>query len=396
MKIGIIGNGFVGKATKLLKCDAITILVYDIRTDACEPLGTTLDDMETCDLVFLCLPTPINHNGCCYTDILTDVVSKLSNPYKVIRSTVPIGYSESIGCFFMPEFLTEANWKEDFITSKQWVFGLCNSIAINFEFRRRITKLFCLAMDAGSIESSEIVWMTNSEAEYLKLAKNCFLAAKVGIFNELYQLAKAKNINYDVVKGVLKMDPRIGTTHMNVPGINGKFGYGGTCFPKDTHSLYNQFQANNVPSYYFQTRLIRNEMVDRKEREWAVDYWRTTIPTDKKISLIISDEVETDTINRLLNDGNIVILLTSNHTIQNPNFLIKYADMTNKQFFPRLDNIYYLLDNKDSTYEDIKASSMKIFNLIDLLETHKCSLTIKKDMATNNILSKYQYNITIL
>ena len=212
----------------------------------------------------------------------------------------------------------------------------------------------------------------------------------------MYQLAKAKNINYDAVKGVLKMDPRIGTTHMNVPGINGKFGYGGTCFPKDTHSLYNQFQANNVPSYYFQTSLIRNEMVDRKEREWAVDYWRTTIPTDKKISLIISDEIETDIINRLLNDDNIVILLTSNHAIQNPNFLIKYADMTNKQFFPRLDNIYYLLDNKDSTYEDIKASSIKIFNLIDLLETHKCSLTIRKDMATNNILSKYQYNITIL
>lgn len=400
MKIGIIGNGFVGKATKLLKCDAITILVYDIRAEACEPLGTTLDDMETCDLVFLCLPTPINHNGCCYTNILTDVVSKISNPYKVIRSTVPIGYSESVGCFFMPEFLTEANWKEDFITSKHWVFGLCNSLAINFEFKRRITKLFSLAMDAGSIESSEIVWMTNSEAEFLKLAKNCFLAAKVGIFNELYQLAKAKNIDYDMVKSVLRMDPRIGTTHMNVPGINGKFGYGGTCFPKDTHSLYNQFQANNVPSYYFQTSLVRNETVDRREREWAVDYWRTTIPTDKKISLIISDEIETDTINRLLNDDNIVILLTSNHTIentiQNPNFLIKYADMTNKQFFPRLDNIYYLLDYKDSTYEDIKASSIKIFNLIDLLETHKCFLTIKRDLATNNILSKYQYNITIL
>lgn len=86
MQIGIIGNGFVGKATKLLKSVSINVIVYDIRAEACEPLGTTLNDIELCDLIFICLPTPLNHDGKFYTKIIEDTISKINNPYKIIRS----------------------------------------------------------------------------------------------------------------------------------------------------------------------------------------------------------------------------------------------------------------------------------------------------------------------
>jgi len=293
VKIGIVGNGFVGKATKLLKCDLVEILVYDIRPEACEPPGTTLNDLESCDLIFYCLPTPINHDSSCYTKILEEAIPQLKNPFKIIRSTVPVGFSQSQTCFFMPEFLTEANWSSDFINSTHWIFGLLENLTnnpeikkLNNKFMEKITQLFTNSQQLGSIKSSQIYWMSNSEAEFLKLAKNCFLAAKVGIMNELYQFAQAKGVDYNNIKSMLKLDPRIGTTHLNVPGINNLFGYGGTCFPKDTHSLYSQFQKSDIPSYYFQTSLIRNEYMDRKEREWATDYWRTTIPTNQTISLV--------------------------------------------------------------------------------------------------------------
>jgi UDP-glucose 6-dehydrogenase len=154
----------------------------------------------------------------------------------------------------MPEFLTEANWKKDFITCTNWVFGLLegeNKEEINETFKINIQKLFTLAKENGCIECDEIRFSSCSEAEFLKLAKNCFLAFKVGIFNELYDLCNAYNVDYENVKKLISKDTRIGTTHMNVPGYNEKRGFGGTCFPKDTNSLYNQFQTSGTKSYLF-------------------------------------------------------------------------------------------------------------------------------------------------
>ena len=85
----------MGKATQLLGNADLQMLVYDIRPEACNPPGTTLADMENCDLVFICLPTPMNHDSSCYTELVKGVVGALNNPFKVIRSTVPIGFSRS-------------------------------------------------------------------------------------------------------------------------------------------------------------------------------------------------------------------------------------------------------------------------------------------------------------
>lgn len=394
MIIGIIGNGFVGKATKLLKSPSINILVYDIRPEACEPPGTTLEDLEKCDLVFYCLPTPMNHHGKCYTKLLEDAIPKLKNPFKVIRSTVPVGFSQSMDCYFMPEFLTEANWRDDFINSTHWVFGLLAGEQYkeqNSEFSRRIEYLFETSKHEGLIVSSKTNFLINSEAEMLKLVKNCYLSAKVGIMNELYDFCQAKNVNYENVKRFLLLDPRIGTTHMNVPGYAGLRGFGGTCFPKDTHSLYSQFQEAGVHSVIYQSILDRNDNLDRPQREWAVDKWRTTIPANKPISLVTGGAgfLGSNLCERLLHEGHIVICLDNLQTgnkknieefLTNPDFLFKYADITNKQYFPHIDYIWHLAcpasppKYQADGYKTLQTSLLGTMNVLELARVHNCHL----------------------
>ena len=130
MKIGVIGNGFVGKATKILECNKNELLVYDINPDLCEPKGTTLKDISKCHLIFISVPTPMNKDGSCYLNIVESVVNDISQITNldetcvVIRSTVPPGTSDRLNCYFMPEFLTEQNFVEDFKNNNKWIFGI--------------------------------------------------------------------------------------------------------------------------------------------------------------------------------------------------------------------------------------------------------------------------------
>merc|ERR1711988_232431 len=101
--IGIIGNGFVGKATNILSCDTISLVVYDIDPKFCFPIGTTISDLcERCDVIFISGPTPMNKDGSCYLNILESVVnqiseySNLSESLVVIRSTVPVGTADRL------------------------------------------------------------------------------------------------------------------------------------------------------------------------------------------------------------------------------------------------------------------------------------------------------------
>lgn len=394
MLIGIIGNGFVGKATRLLQSPSVQILVYDIRPDACEPLGTTLEDLEKCDLIFFCLPTPMNHNGKCFTKLLDDSITKLRNPFKIIRSTVPVGFSQSHNCFFMPEFLTEANWRNDFIHSEHWIFGILQGEChepLNQEFCLRIQKLFDISCCENSIQSNKTYFIKNDEAEMLKLLKNCFLSAKVGIMNEFFDFCMAKKVDFPTIKKYMLLDPRIGTTHMDVPGYGGLRGFGGTCFPKDTHSLYSQIQDTGMRSFIFQSILDRNDNIDRSEREWRHDKWRTTIPTEKPVSLVTGGAgfLGSHLCKRLLRDGHIVICLDnfvtgSNENIKeffnNPDFLFRNADVTDKQFFPRIDYIWHLACpasppkyQKDG-YRTLQISLLGTMNILELTRVHKCPL----------------------
>src|SRR5579872_6189863 len=117
MIIGIIGNGFVGKATTILKNPDVKLIVYDIDPNLCSPIGTKITDLKQCDLIFVSVPTPMRKDGSCYLGIVESVINDLNSNnvinepenFVVIRSTILPGTSDRLGCYFMPEFLTEKN-----------------------------------------------------------------------------------------------------------------------------------------------------------------------------------------------------------------------------------------------------------------------------------------------
>ena len=448
MKIGIIGNGFVGKATQIFvknyyldtsdstssptrseilpataeSADSISdsafrpfyrhehftqidVYIYDIRPEACVPPGIKLEDLDReCDLLFFCLPTPLHHDGTCYTRILEDTLSRCKNPFKIIRSTVPVGFSAKHRCYFMPEFLTEANWETDFRAMKEWIVGLPVSAAsasasavditeIN-EFQERINKLIRTSHRNGAIYSPMVEFCETNEAEMLKLMKNCFLSAKVSIMNEIYDFCAATHTDYETVTTMAKRDARMGTSHFQVPGPDGRRGFGGTCFPKDTHSLYCQMNAHGIKPQIYPAILARNDTHDRPEREWSRDIWRTTIPLPSPTSKVVvvfgdggassgstsvSSSVSTsaylnDIVKTNLTKNNVVILIVregesvSSSIHRHPNFIIKHqTDAGTPLFFPRVDECYYTAHRNDTTLDTMRG----VMNIIDLWNSHK-------------------------
>ena len=280
MIIGIIGNGFVGKATFQLKCKDIDILAYDIDPEACVPKGLTLDKMNECELIFISVPTPMSKNGSCHLNIIHSVLEDLKkinyNGQVILRSTVPVGTSDSLNVSFMPEFLTEKNFINDFINNKDWIFGLKGNNK-DIDFKKKISKLFNLAYENKKINFCNLNFVSNTEAEMIKLFRNCYLATKVSFCNEIFQFCKIKNINYENVRKLSCNDERIQHSHSHVPGPDGKLGFGGTCFPKDLNSLIKQIQDVKGYCPLLNTVKKRNEEVDRTERDWTLNKGRSII-----------------------------------------------------------------------------------------------------------------------
>jgi len=281
MSFSIIGNGFVGQATKILKTSKSKMLVYDIDPNKCEPENTTLEDLKNTDIIFVSVPTPMGKDGRNHLGIVKSVIADLKNTidtrktHIVIRSTVLPGTSDELDCYFMPEFLTEKNWENDFRNCDNWIFGLKRGD--NDDFKYKITKIIENAFDEKNIKYNKITFVKNSEGEMIKYFRNTFLALKVSFCNEIYDYCVEKNINYDIVQSVAKLDKRIGLTHCQVPGHDGKRGYGGTCFPKDTTALLKDFEDSNVHSFILRGAVERNEKIDRPEKDWTSDIGRAVI-----------------------------------------------------------------------------------------------------------------------
>jgi UDPglucose 6-dehydrogenase len=129
----------------------------------------------------------------------------------------------------------------------------------------------------NKINSCEHIIVSQDEAEMIKYFKNCFLATKVSFCNEMYEFCKKSNINYNIVANFVKLDERIGKTHLNVPGPDRMFGFGGTCFPKDIHALEYEFKNKGVDCHIISAAIKRNETIDRKDKDWLLDKGRATI-----------------------------------------------------------------------------------------------------------------------
>jgi len=234
--IGIVGLGYVGSAVANKFQETFNVNVFDIDKDKC-----TVDDLETLaamsEVVFVCVPTPEDNNGCVDTSIVESVIDVLG-PTEVpiiVKSTVPPGFTKSLGLpqvTFSPEFLTEANHLQDFANQENTIVGVHDPEAINPAERCAIAIL------QQGLPQSKVHITTHTSAEIVKYARNCFLATKVSFFNEIYELCELEGVTYDAVKDLVVLDKRIGSSHTQVPGPDGKFGFGGSCFPKDTMGLF--------------------------------------------------------------------------------------------------------------------------------------------------------------
>lgn len=282
MIIGIIGNGFVGKATMQLECEDINILAYDIRPEFCRPAGLTINELNKCEIIFISVPTPMSKDGSCHLGIVESVLNDLEkisyNGFVVLRSTVPVGTSDRLKCYFMPEFLTEKNFIYDFIHNKDWIFGvlgLDNEKDAQFEIKMR--ELFSLAFKNDRIKCNSLNFLSNKEAEMVKMFRNCFLSAKVSFCNEIYEFCEKLDVNYENVRKLAANDSRILHSHTDVPGHDGKKGFGGTCFPKDTASLRAEMLRVGMKPYVLDAIIERNEKVDRPEKDWSTDKGRAVV-----------------------------------------------------------------------------------------------------------------------
>lgn len=268
MKVGVIGNGFVGSAV------ANGFNMYDVKVfDKNPDLSThTLKDVISQDFVFICVPTPMKDamgtdcNLSIIESCFKDIEKIGSKAILIIKSTVPIGTTSKLqskhnglNIIHSPEFLTAKFAKEDFLNADRHIIGYTNNQsngrkALNF-FQKAFPNIPCLIMK--SIES-----------ESVKYIANCFFATKVSFFNEIHLLIEKIGLDWDsIIKGVIG-DRRIGRSHYQVPGHDGDKGFGGTCFPKDINALIATFEKNGIDPKVLKSVWSRNLDV-RSDLDWA-------------------------------------------------------------------------------------------------------------------------------
>ena len=274
MKLGIVGNGFVGNAMvkTFANVERLEIKGFDLNPELCEPKGTKLEDFRDYDIIFVSVPTPMSKDGSCCVKIVEIAIAQVREMgYKgpiVLRSTVPPGTSKRLKCLFMPEFLTEAKPVEDFKNNDNWIFGVTCK-----EDENILRKMISTAYSEGCIISDKCTFMTTCEAEMVKMFRNVFLAVKVSVCNELADWCAQEEINYDNVRKIAFSDKRIGLSHTLVPGPDGHRGFGGTCFPKDVASSVSCMNESVV----IKAAQDRNNDLDRPGKDWAADKGRAVV-----------------------------------------------------------------------------------------------------------------------
>ncbi len=243
MKVGIVGYGFVGKALENGIDSSVSIMNVDPK------LNNSIKDLIPFqpNIIFVCVPTPMSSDADQDISILQSVLNQIKasdiEALIVLKSTVLPNHlnrinNEHHNFVYNPEFLTEKNANDDFINSPLIVFG-GNSKSNNklAEFYRNYTKC----------KSKNYFYTDVISASLIKYTINSFLATKVIFFNELHDLFCNSGTadSWESFIEILSADPRIGSSHMKVPGIDNRFGFGGACFPKDTKALYEFSKSKN-------------------------------------------------------------------------------------------------------------------------------------------------------
>ena len=263
-KLGIIGQGFVGNAIYQKFKNYYEVLTYDLDKSKC---NSTFDEVDRkCKTIFVCLPTPMNKDGSCNVSIVEKVLSELNNKRQhdvVIKSTIPPGTTKkwnleysNLSIVFNPEFLTEANAVKDFENQNRIILG--GPRPTTTKIKRIYTKVF---------SDIHIIKTGSTHAEMVKYVTNTFLATKVSFANEIYQITRELNLDYDKVIEYDMFDERLGKSHWSVPGPDGDFGYGGHCFPKDLGALISVAKELNIDPKILESVRDKNDEI-RTDRNW--------------------------------------------------------------------------------------------------------------------------------
>lgn len=243
MKVAVCGaSGFVGNAVcQGFDSAAVNLIRIDPR------LGTTPESLlqNIPDVVFICVPTPMGENGVIDASIVESVLrvlSPLRGTLMVLKSTVTPDIVEKFyttynNFVYNPEFLTEKNAVDDFLNPFMTVFGgsKMNTLALE-----TIYKNYSNCRDLG-----QIYHVSAAEASLIKYGVNSFLATKVAFWNQFEEMVSKAGASYEKIKMAIGTDTRIGKSHMNVPGHDGRRGAGGSCFSKDIPALI-RFSENSL------------------------------------------------------------------------------------------------------------------------------------------------------